>query len=141
MGEFASWINNRFFLPLCFGLILELIKTYEKVDKMLEERKIQTKVNEYLWYIILIEFQLFGTVWAMMNVSGKPYLLLYWGFVALLLILDMCCSKDMNLEKFLKVDLVGRVVSAILLIALPLAGLYENKNFYSREIYRTYFGW
>ena len=111
------------------------------MDKMLEERKIQTKVNEYLWYIILIEFQLFGTVWAMMNVSGKPYLLLYWGFVALLLILDMCCSKDMNLEKFLKVDLVGRVVSAILLIALPLAGLYENKNFYSREIYRTYFGW
>ena len=35
------------------------------------------KINEYLWYAILVEFQLFGTVWAMMDVSGKPYLLLY----------------------------------------------------------------
>ncbi len=179
MGEVASWIENRFFLPLCFRLILELIKTNEKVVKMLEKRKIQTKVNEYLWYIILIEFQLFGTVWAMMNVSGKPYLLLYWGFIALalvklciqgnswkewiliiafgivsvlsfrssqdktplLLMLGVCCSKDMNLEKFLKIDLVGRVVSAFLLIALPLAGFYENKIFFARDIYRTCFGW
>lgn len=142
-------------------------------------RNMQKKLNEYLWYICLIEFQLFGTLWAMMNVSGKPYLLLYWGFVALalaklciqgnswkewiliiafgivsvlsfrnsqdktplLLMLGVCCSKDMNLGKFLKVDLVGCVVSAALLIVLPLAGFYENKVFFARDIYRTCFGW
>ena len=128
--------------------------------KTLNRQVLHRKLNEYLLYVILVEFQLFGTVWAMMNVSGKPYLLLYWGFVALalvklciqgnswkewiliiafgivsvlsfrnsqdktplLLMLGVCCSKDMNLEKFLKVDLIGRVVSAVLLIALPLAG-------------------
>ena len=130
--------------------------------KTLNRQVLHRKLNEYLLYVILVEFQLFGTVWAMMNVSGKPYLLLYWGFVALavaklciqgnswkewiliiafgivsvlsfrnsqdktplLLMLGVCCSKDMNLEKFLKVDLVGRVVSAFLLIALPLTGFY-----------------
>ena len=122
-------------------------------------RNMQKKLNEYLWYICLIEFQLFGTLWAMMNVSGKPYLLLYWiliiafGIVSvlsfrnsqdktpLLLMLGVCCSKDMNLGKFLKVDLVGCVVSAALLIVLPLAGFYENKVFFARDIYRTCFGW
>lgn len=146
---------------------------------MPDRKELQKKINEYLWYVILVEFQLFGTVWAMMNVSGKPYLLLYWGFVALalaklciqgnswkewiliiafgivsvlsfrnsqdktplLLMLGVCCSKDMNLEKFLKVDLIGRVVSAVLLIALPLAGLYEYNAVYNRNIYRCYFGW
>lgn len=147
--------------------------------KTLNRQVLHRKLNEYLLYVILVEFQLFGTVWAMMNVSGKPYLLLYWGFVALalvklciqgnswkewiliiafgivsvlsfrnsqdktplLLMLGVCCSKDMNLEKFLKVDLIGRVVSAVLLIALPLAGFYENKIFFARDIYRTCFGW
>lgn len=146
---------------------------------MSDRKDLQKKINEYLWYIILVEFQLFGTVWAMMDVSGKPYLLLYWGFVALalvrlciqgnswkewililafgivsvlsfwnsqdktplLLMLGVCCSKDMNLEKFLKIDLVGRVVSTVLLIVLPLAGFYENKVFFARDIYRTCFGW
>ena len=147
--------------------------------KTLNRQVLHRKLNEYLLYVILVEFQLFGTVWAMMNVSGKPYLLLYWGFVALalvklciqgnswkewiliiafgivsvlsfrnsqdktplLLMLGVCCSKDMNLEKFLKVELIGRVVSAVLLIALPLAGFYENKIFFARDIYRTCFGW
>ena len=145
---------------------------------MPDKKQIRIKVNEYLWYVILVEFQLFGTVWAMMNVSGKPYLL-YWGFVALalvklciqgnnwkewiliiafgivsvlsfqnsqdktplLLMLGVCCSKDMNLGKFLKVDLVGRVVSAFLLIALPLAGIYESNFIYNRSLCRRYFGW
>ena len=40
-------------------------------------------VNEILLYVLVIEFQLYGTVWAMLNVSGKPYLILYWGFVCL----------------------------------------------------------
>ena len=53
---------------------------------MSDQKKLRTKINEYLWYAILVEFQLFGTVWAMMDVSGKPYLLLYWGFVALALV-------------------------------------------------------
>ena len=51
--------------------------------KTLNRQVLHRKLNEYLLYVILVEFQLFGTVWAMMNVSGKPYLLLYWGFVAL----------------------------------------------------------
>lgn len=137
------------------------------------------KINEYIWYVILVEFQLFGTVWAMMDVSGKPYLLLYWGFVALalvklciqknnwkewiliiafgcvaicsfqnsqdktplLLMLGICCSREINLDKFLRIDLIGRVASAVLLIALSLAGLYKNKVFFARDIYRTCFGW
>ena len=49
-------------------------------------RNVQKKLNEYLWYVILVEFQLFGAVWAMMDVSGKPYLLLYWGYVALAMV-------------------------------------------------------
>ena len=119
---------------------------------MLKTKELWSKLSEYLWYAILVEFQLFGTLWAMINVSGKPYLLLYWGFVALalvklciqgnswkewiliiafgivavlsswssqdktplLLMLGVCCSKEMNLEKFLKVDIIGRVVSAII---------------------------
>ncbi len=146
---------------------------------MPDKKQIRIKVNEYLWYAILVEFQLFGTVWAMMNVSGKPYLLLYWGFVALalaklciqgnnwkewiliiafgivsilsfrysqdkiplLLMLGACCSKDINLGKFLKIDLIGRVVSAVLLIALPLAGIYESNFIYNRSLCRRYFGW
>lgn len=146
---------------------------------MLKTKELWSKLSEYLWYAILVEFQLFGTLWAMINVSGKPYLLLYWGFVALalvklciqgnswkewiliiafgivavlsswssqdktplLLMLGVCCSKEMNLEKFLKVDIIGRVVSAILLIALPLAGLYEYNTIYNRNIFRCYFGW
>lgn len=146
---------------------------------MSDQKKLRTKINEYLWYAILVEFQLFGTVWAMMDVSGKPYLLLYWGFVALalvklciqgnswkewiliiafgcvatcsfrnsqdktplLMMLGVCCSKDINLGKFLGIDLIGRVVSAVLLIALPLVDLYENKVFFARDIYRICFGW
>lgn len=146
---------------------------------MLKTKELRSKLSEYLWYAILVEFQLFGTLWAMINVSGKPYLLLYWGFVALalvklciqgnswkewiliiafgivavlsswssqdktplLLMLGVCCSKEMNLGKFLKIDLVGRVVSAVLLVTLPLAGFYENKIFFARDIYRTCFGW
>lgn len=54
--------------------------------KTLNRQVLHRKLNEYLLYVILVEFQLFGTVWAMMNVSGKPYLLLYWGFVALALV-------------------------------------------------------
>lgn len=142
------------------------------------DQKIQ-KINEYLWYVILVEFQIFGTVWAMMDVSGKPYLLLYWGFVALalvklciqannwkewilivvfgcvavcsfqnsqdktplLLMLGVCCSREINLDKFLKIDLIGRVTSAVLLILLPVVGIYENKFVYDRDMCRRYFGW
>ena len=145
----------------------------------IEKQNVISKCNEYLLYAIIVEFQLFGTVWAMMDVAGKPYLLLYWGFVALalvklciqqnswkewlliiafgivavlsfrssqdktplLLMLGVCCSKDVKLDKLLQVDLIGRLVSAVLLIALPLAGLYENKVFFARDIYRTCFGW
>ena len=145
----------------------------------IEKQNVISKCNEYLWYAILVEFQLFGTVWAMMDVSGKPYLLLYWGFVALalvklciqgnswkewiliiafgmiailsfrssqdktplLLMLGVCCSREINLDKFLRIDLIGRVVSAVLLIALPLANFYENTIIFERGIYRTYFGW
>ena len=53
---------------------------------MLKTKELWSKLSEYLWYAILVEFQLFGTLWAMINVSGKPYLLLYWGFVALALV-------------------------------------------------------
>ena len=56
-------------------------------------RNVQKKLNEYLWYVILVEFQLFGAVWAMMDVSGKPYLLLYWGFVALALV-KLCIQEN-----------------------------------------------
>lgn len=59
----------------------------------------------------------------------------------LLLMLGVCCSREINLDIFLKIDLIGRVVSAVLLIALPLVGLYENKVFFARDIYRTCFGW
>lgn len=145
----------------------------------IEKQNVISKCNEYLWYAILVEFQLFGTVWAMMDVSGKPYLLLYWGFVALalvklciqknnwkewiliiafgcvaicsfqnsqdktplLLMLGVCCSREINLDKFLRIDLIGRVVSAVLLITLPLANFYENTIIFERGIYRTYFGW
>lgn len=145
----------------------------------IEKQNVISKCNEYLLYAIIVEFQLFGTVWAMMDVAGKPYLLLYWGFVALtlvklciqqnswkewlliiafgivavlsfrssqdktplLLMLGVCCSKDVKLDKLLQVDLIGRLVSAVLLIALPLASLYENKVFFARDIYRTCFGW
>ena len=145
----------------------------------IEKQNVISKCNEYLLYAIIVEFQLFGTVWAMMDVAGKPYLLLYWGFVALalvklciqgnswrewiliiifgiisvlsfrssqdktplLLMLGVCCSKDVKLDKLLQVDLIGRLVSTVLLIALPLAGLYENKVFFARDIYRTCFGW
>ena len=137
------------------------------------------KINEYLWYAIIVEFQLFGTVWAMMDVSGKPYLLLYWGFVALalvklciqgnswkewlliivfgivavfsfrssedktplLLMLGVCCSKDIKLDRLLRIDLIGRAVSTVLLIGLPLAGVYANKISHSRGLDRRYFGW
>ena len=141
----------------------------------IEKQNVISKSNEYLWYAILVEFQLFGTVWAMMDVSGKPYLLLYWGFVALalvklciqknnwkewiliiafgcvaicsfqnsqdktplLLMLGVCCSREINLDKFLRIDRIGRVVSAVLLITLPLANFYENTIIFERGIYRT----
>lgn len=146
---------------------------------MLTTKELQTKIDEYLLYAVVIEFQLFGTVWAMMNVSGKPYLLLYWGFVALalvkiciqkntwkewifilvfgilavmswqgsedktplLLMLGVCISKNVNLEKLLKIDFVFRVISTLLLIILPAAGLYENMMIQERGITRMYFGW
>lgn len=145
----------------------------------IEKQNMISKCNEYLLYAIIVEFQLFGTVWVMIGVEGKAYLFLYWGFVALalvklciqqnswnewlmiivfgivsvlsfrssqdktpiLLMLGVCCSKDVRMDKLLRVDLISRVVSAVLLVVLPLAGLYENKVLFSRGIYRTCFGW
>ena len=104
---------------------------------------IRQKLDVLLLFVVVVEFQLFGTVWAMMNVSGKLYLLLYWGFVALalaklciqknswkewilililmvlgilswrgsddksplLLMLGVCISKEVDLDKLLKVGL------------------------------------
>ena len=54
----------------------------EKLMYRLNEKTVKL-VNEILLYALVIEFQLYGTVWAMLNVSGKPYLILYWGFVCL----------------------------------------------------------
>ena len=146
---------------------------------MTDIKESMKKLNEYLWYAIIVEFQLFGTVWAMMDVAGKPYLLLYWGFVALalvklciqgntwkqwlliiafgivaffsfrssqdktplLLMLGVCCSKDIKLDRLLRIDLVGRVISTGLLIGLPLAGVFNSKIAHNRGIDRQYFGW
>lgn len=44
------------------------------------------RVEEIIFYAVIVEFQLFGSIWAMLNVSGKLYLFLYWGFVGLALI-------------------------------------------------------
>lgn len=136
-------------------------------------------VNEILLYAIVIEFQLYGTVWAMLNVSGKPYLVLYWGFVCLgllklclqgnnwkewllilafgaaavlswrasgdktplLLMLGVCCGRNLKLDRLMKADLAGRLVSAFILILFPILGICENQVLFMRGIERTFFGW
>jgi hypothetical protein len=116
----------------------------------------------------------------MLNVSGIPYLFLYWGFVGLalcklciqrnnwkewlfilifgiaavccwkqtddraplLLMLGVCCSKNVDLKKLLKVDMIARIFSGVLMIALPLAGLAVNHtHVWEGGRYRDYFGW
>lgn len=137
------------------------------------------RVEEIIFYAVIVEFQLFGSIWAMLNVSGKPYLFLYWGFIglaivklflqrntwkewmligsfgviavlswqgsrdktALLLMLGVCCSKHVNLNKLLKIDILGRLLSSAALIAFPLAGICENQMIVDRGIERIYFGW
>lgn len=140
---------------------------------------IRQKLDVLLLFVVVVEFQLFGTVWAMMNVSGKLYLLLYWGFVALalaklciqknswkewilililmvlgilswrgsddksplLLMLGVCISKEVDLDKLLKVDLVCRICNICILILFPLLGICENMVKLERGINRYYFGW
>ena len=59
----------------------------------------------------------------------------------LLLMLGVCISKGVNLDKLLKVDLIFRVISTILLILLPAMGIFENMIIQERGITRMYFGW
>ncbi len=138
------------------------------------------KINELLFYIIVAEFLLFGSVWAMLGVSGKLYLLLYWGFVGLaliklciqrnswkewllitgfgivaffcwrasgdrtpiLLMLGVCCSKDANLDKLIRLDLVVRIFSSAVLILFPLLGICESQILYQGGgRVRRFFGW
>lgn len=63
---------------------------------MTDIEKSMKKLNEYLWYAIIVEFQLFGTVWAMMDVSGKPYLLSILG------ICGIGVSKALRSGKYLE---------------------------------------
>ena len=125
----------------------------EEEKQMIEKiENLRQKLDILFLFVVVVEFQLFGTVWAMMNVSGKPYLLLYWGFVALalaklciqknswkewlmiaalmvlgvlswhgsddktplLLMLGVCMSKDVELDRLLKVDLICRICSTCL---------------------------
>ena len=152
----------------------------EEEKQMIEKiENLRQKLDILFLFVVVVEFQLFGTVWAMMNVSGKPYLLLYWGFVALalaklciqknswkewlmiaalmvlgvlswhgsddktplLLMLGVCMSKDVELDRLLKVDLICRICSTCLLILLPVMGICENMVKVSRGISRYYFGW
>lgn len=137
------------------------------------------QVEEIIFYAVLVEFQLFGSIWAMLNVSGKPYLFLYWGFVglalikvsiqkntwkewivigtfgviavcswrgsqdktALLLMLGVCLSKNINFNRMIKIDMFARWLSSFVLIAFPLAGICENQVRIDRGIERIYFGW
>lgn len=137
------------------------------------------KINEILLYALIVEFQLYGSVWAMLNVTGIPYMFLYWGFVGLgliklciqrnnwkewlftaffgvlaiccwrssldkaplLMMLAVCCSKHVKLDRVIKIDLIARLVSTSIMILFPLFGICENKMRYEREVNRIYFGW
>lgn len=144
------------------------------------DKRTLNRINEILLYVIMIEFHLFGSVWAMINVRGIPYLLLYWGFVGLallklciqgntwkewlfiigfgviavcswkgsddktplLLMLGVCCSKGVNLDRLIKIDLIVRIFSTISLIVLPVVGLAANHaHVWHTGRYRDYFGW
>lgn len=137
------------------------------------------KLNSILLYAIVAEFLLFGSVWVMLGVSGKLYLLLYWGFVGLalvklciqhnsrkewlliigfgivalfcwrasgdrtpiLLMLGVCCSKDVDMDKLIKLDLTVRIFSSAVLILLPILGICEGQILYQGDRVRRFFGW
>lgn len=137
------------------------------------------KINDFLLYILVVEFLLFGTVWDMFKVSGLLYLFLYWGFVLiglvkiclqkntwkewlaiiilwilavlswrgsddktpLLMVLGICCSKNVKLDSLIKVDLIGRLTATVLLIVLPTLGLCGDGIWEAGGRIRRYFGW
>lgn len=139
----------------------------------------RARLNEACLYIVVVEALLFGSVWSMFEVSGIPYLFLYWGFVLvglvkicfqkntwkewlvigvlwilavlswrgsedktpLLLVLGICCSKELNLDRLIKIDLAARFVASALLIVIPLLGICANHISYQGDRVRMYFGW
>lgn len=62
--------------------------------------------------------------------------------VPILFALGVCCVKDINLDKVIKVDLAARLACILAYLILPYAGLIENHvNQLQGGRYRTWFGW